>query len=372
LYRRGSAPERRRRFSSFSSFLPLTRRQLRAVIGMLWLLDAGLQLQPDFFSADWWRGDLAQSAMGQPAAVNHSIFWAVGLVASHHPAVWNAAAAMVQGAIGVCLLVGRLERTAIAASVSWAVVVWWVGEGFGNLLTGFGLFAAGSPGPVLYYALLALLAWPRGTADSSRNVVDGRLGALAWVALWVGGAALELTGRFPPGQVLQANLAESSSGQPSWLAFVGRQAYQLAGHHPVLLASVLGASEFVIGMGYRLVRTRKAALVGGAVASAIFWVVFQQLGGLAGGGATDPGAAPLLVVLALGLWPRPNPATAERRDPAAPSRPARAWRVPASGLPACRSCAQPPSRPLLPLSSARGVSSRPAASPLSQPVSRTS
>lgn len=44
--------------------------------------------------------------------------------------------------------------------------------------------------------------------------------------------------------------------------------------------------------------------------SLVSWVVFQNLGGLLAGGATDPDTEPLLVPLAVAYWPCPRPGPA--------------------------------------------------------------
>jgi hypothetical protein len=292
----------------------LTRRHIRAALGALWLLDAALQAQPHLFSADWWHNDLAQSVMAQPPIVARTILWTVGHIASH-PAVWNGAFVAVQATLGLCLLAGRFERAAIAASIPWAAGIWWIGEGFGALPGGFGLFAAGAPGPVLYYPLLGLLAWPHtpGDPDSVATHVRDRTTATAWAALWAGGAMLLVVpSKFGAARVLLANLEERSLHQPGWLAATSHHLYQLVQAHPVLVPFLLAATEAAVGLGVFVPPARRIALTVGIALAVVFWVAFEQLGGIAGGDATDPGAAPLLVILGLGLWPKASsPARAE-------------------------------------------------------------
>ncbi|HET6874295.1 MAG TPA: hypothetical protein VFH70_05925, partial [Acidimicrobiales bacterium] len=148
-------------------------------IGLLWLLDAGLQAQAHFFTSDWWRNDLAESVMGQPAVVSRSILWATGVL-SAHAGLANGLAVVTQAGIGLCLAIGRFERAAIAASVPWALAVWGVGEGLGGLPTGFAQLAGGAPGPVLFYPLIAVLAWPRRSTGG-----DGREQAVSTAAAGV-------------------------------------------------------------------------------------------------------------------------------------------------------------------------------------------
>jgi hypothetical protein len=302
-------------------FLPLTRRQVRVALGLMWLLDAALQGAPALFTAPWWRTDLAQSVMGQPMAVNHSIFWAVNIIAAHS-AAWNSGFIAIQAALGLALITGRFERAAIMASIPWALGIWWVGEGFGALPTGFALLAAGSPGPVLFYPLIGILAWPRRAPAAitysnhpPSSAVGQRAGVTAWVVLWAGQALLQIPWTFPSAQVLIANIEESSQGQPGWLSAIAHATETLARHHAVALTVTLAVVQIAVGMGVLIPRARRPALTAGIALSLAFWLSFQYLGGIAGGDATDPGSGPLLVLLALCLWsPRWAPSRGEVRE----------------------------------------------------------
>ena len=316
---------------------------MRIVLGALWLIDAVLQAQPALFRPDCWRDDLAQSAMGQPAGLNQSIVWAAGLIA-HHAGVYNGLFVAIEAAIGLALVLGRFERTAIALSIPWAVGIWWVGEGFGGLPSGFALLAGGAPGAVLLYVLLGLIAWPpsgragpvgeaaggdgdmwpagaAGGAGVAERPVGGRVrdagvaerpAVAAWVVLWAGQALLHLPWVFPPAQVLTANVEEHAVGQPALADAPGdMERKRTACPRPA------GDGRPRRGRGADWRRraragpaTRRPALAAGIVVSVIYWAAVQDFGGILGGGATDPGAAPLVIVLALSLWPRRRPAPA--------------------------------------------------------------
>lgn len=277
----------------------LSARQIRACLGGLWLLDAALQAQPHLFSYDWWHNDLAESVMGQPAPVSRSILWATGHLAAHAAAV-NAAAVTVQAALGLGLILGRYERAAITASIPWSLGVWWIGEGFGALPTGFAVLPGGAPGPVLLYPLIGLICWP-GNSRPTRRHQSIRVGAArrAWTILWAGGAVAGLAWRFPAATMLQANIEQNNSDQPHWLVAVAATAYRTIGSHPLLVASLLFGAQLAVGAGVWPTRTRPYALAGGAVLALVFWATVQGLGGLASGSATDPGSAPLLLLLAV-------------------------------------------------------------------------
>jgi hypothetical protein len=281
--------------------LPLSRRSLRRALGALWLADAALQAQPVIFGADWWRSDLAQSAMGEPPAIAHSIFWAVDLVAQH-AAAWNVLFVAIQALIGLALLTGRGARAAIVASVPWAIGIWWVGEGLGLLPTGFALLAAGAPGPVLLYPMLGFLAWP---GRDGEDRVPPRAAPALWAGLWAGLTLLQVPWVYPARQVLTANLEELSQGLPSWQASTASWLGRLASAHPVGLSAGMAAVQVAVGLAVLWPRARRPALAVALVVLAAYWVGFQYLGGVTAPGATDPGTAPLMALLALALWPAP-------------------------------------------------------------------
>lgn len=291
----------------------LSRRQVRVLVGLLWLIDAGLQSQPDLFTGEWWRSDLAQSVMGQPHSISPFIFWWVDVIAAH-AGIWNGSFVAIEAALGISLILGRFERAAIAASVPWALGIWVVGEGFGTLTTGFASFPAGAPGPVVFYVLLGLLAWPKADERAGGPAAEIAFApaALSWAVLWAGGAALELPWRFPAGRVIQANLEEAAQGQPGWLAGPAQHAYNLVGAHPLLVPCLLAVAQLAVGLGVLHPRSRRPTLASGLALTVLFSVVFQDLGTIFGGDATDVGSAPLVLLLGLALWGLSSRATRAR------------------------------------------------------------
>ncbi len=281
--------------------LPFSRRHVRLLLGVFWLIAAGLQAQPVAFRSVWWRTSLAQSAMGEPTVIRHSILGAVSIIAAH-PVPWNALFVVIQGCLGLALLLGRCERGAVVASIPWALGIWWVGEGLGALPTGFGVFAAGAPGAVLLYPLIGLLAWPgpRGASETDRPIAaKGAVGL--WLALWSGQALLYVPWKFPSGQLFEANIEESSGG-PNWMLDLSSHAERIAVALGPELAVGIAVTSLLIGLSVLSTRWRRFGLALGIAILLIFWVLFQGAGGLVSGDATDVGMAPLVVVLALGMW----------------------------------------------------------------------
>ncbi|MDA8275033.1 MAG: hypothetical protein M0029_06595 [Actinomycetota bacterium] len=292
----------------------LGRRQVRAVLGALWLLDAALQCRPRFFHARAWQLGVAQSVMGEPTWVSRWTSIVVGLIAAH-PALLDGVVVAVQVGLGLALLLDRLPRSAVVVSVPYAIGVWWVGEGLGVLPTGFAQAFAGAPGPALLYPVLGLLAWP---SRQRRDLPDRPLApaaVLVWCLLWAGQALFEVPWRYPGAVLLSANLDENALGAPRWLLPVVHRVSSAVAAAPVATLIALGAVGAGVGLGVLLPSRRRAALAVGLVVSAAFWVVGQCFGGVLTGGATDPGTAPLVALLALGLWPMSPRPTATAADP---------------------------------------------------------
>ena len=304
-----------------SQLAPPTRRHVRVAVGVVWLLDAALQAQPASFTGDWWRNDLAQSVMGQPAIVNHSVFSLVHVIAPH-AALWNSVVVVVQAVLGLALLLGRFERVAILASIPWALGIWWVGEGFGTLPTGFALAASGSPGPVVMYPLIGLLAWPgpRARSSASRSAPSPprrrSVGAAGRPPGWSCGPARRFCrspGVSRPGRCWSPTSKEYSGGQPGWLAAVAHGTESLARHHPAALNVTLAVVQVTVGVGILNPKTRRTALGVGIVVSFVYWCAFQYLGGLRRGPRHRSGHRTAHDFLAWSLWPRRAPVGAGRR-----------------------------------------------------------
>jgi hypothetical protein len=317
----------------------LTRRGLQIALGFLWLLDGALQLQPFMFTHGFASQVIAGAGQGQPGFVSGGVNLAAGLVGSH-PVLLNAGFAAAQLALGVGLLIRPAVRLALIASVGWALSVWYLGEGLGGLASGHTTLLSGAPGAVLLYGLLALAAWPPVARSGSRldrltligaDLPPARWLPKAWAVLWIGAALL----RALPGQNRAGALADevrgSATDAPAWLATLDHSV--VSGIHAagvsVVVALVL--LELAIGLaGLGSARVRRAAAWAGIVASVAFWVIGQNLGDLFSGQATDPNAAPLILLLAVGLLalatPRPAPASTgslpqQRRETAASPAP---------------------------------------------------
>jgi hypothetical protein len=280
----------------------------RLVLATVWLFDGLLQLQPLMFTpgAGGLSGMLTGRAAGNPSWIAHTITWNGSLV-DHQPVLTNAAFASVQLLIAFGIIFPRTCRPALALSVLWSLGVWWFGEGLGSLLSGGATPFGGGPGGVLFYAVLAVLLWPRPGPDrpfvAARTVGVGPAKAI-WTVVWLGLALLSVVGSGRSPRALHDLVADVDHGQPGWLAHINRSSESLFSQHGATMAVLLAAVCVIVAVGVFLPpRWTQVTVVLAIAAFALIGVAVQDLGGVLAGGATDPNAAPLVVLLALIYWP---------------------------------------------------------------------
>ena len=284
---------------------PSFRRWLQLGLAALWLLDAVLQLQSFMFGKGFSQM-LARMAAGNPGFIADPITWSARLVAGH-PTWTNAAFASVQLFLAVGIAWRPTVKVALAASIPWALGVWWVGEGLGGVLHGTADPMMGGPGAVIIYAILAVLLWPTdrdGPFEAARpfGATPARLlwlilwGGLAWFAI---GPAANRTS-----QAMRNMIAGMASGEPGWLASLDRNAANLVAGQGTPVAVILAVVLGLIAAGVFLpVPGARAALVLAVVVAAVIWVVGENFGGILSGSGTDPNSGPLLMLLAAAYWP---------------------------------------------------------------------
>lgn len=288
---------------------PSRQRVVQVLLGLVWLADGALQLQPAMFGRAFVTGVLLPSANGNPGPLAAAIR-ALAYFVEPHIAVWNALFAITQLVIGVGLLVRRTVRPALIVSFLWSLLVWVFAEGLGGLLTGTASPLTGAPGAVLLYVLIGLWAWPKGAPGASVGPADSagwRPGRetgirMSWAVLWVGDALLFLQpANLVPG-ALKAAVSQARTGQPAWLADALARVADLIGSHGTLLTLVLAALMATVGIGLGL-GWHESVLLGLAVLLALtIWVFGEGLGGIFTGLGTDPNTGPLLVLLAFAQY----------------------------------------------------------------------
>ncbi|MGO9294225.1 MAG: hypothetical protein ACLP52_10180 [Streptosporangiaceae bacterium] len=305
------------------------RRWLQAGLGVVWLLDAALQFQPFMFSRGFALGITEPAGMGSPAFVATPVM-SYGTLIARHAVAFNAVFATVQLALAVGLLWRPTVRAALAASIVWALGVWWVGEGMGMIFSGSASPLTGAPGAALLYALIAVLAWPArpsaqeettassavgrassavgrassavGRASSADRSPLGRWSRLAWLALWGSGAYLLLQPASIAAGALRATIAGLVAGEPGPVAAMDRAVASALGSGiavPVVIAVVFA----IIAVGIFVPAATRPVLVLAVVTAAVIWVLGENFGGILTGQGTDPNTGPLLILLAAAFWP---------------------------------------------------------------------
>jgi hypothetical protein len=303
---------------------PLTRRSrgpqqtLLLVLATVWLLDAVLQIQPIMFTpgASGFSGMLNGLANGNPGWVARTITWNASIV-NHQPVLINTAFALIQFLIGFGIVWKRTCKAALALSIVWALGVWWFGEGAGGIFQGKATPLGGGPGAVLFYAVLAVLLWPReGSPEPfvAAQTVGLNAARTIWVVVWSLLAFLSVVGSGRSGQALQSLVAGMNAGQPGWLARIDVSSESLLLHHGTPAAIILAVLCLIVASGVFLPqRVSRLTLVLAMTTFTVIWVAVENLGGILAGGATDPNSGPLVILLVLAYWPL---STSRRSSPA--------------------------------------------------------
>jgi hypothetical protein len=264
---------------------------------LLWLLAGVLQTQKFMFTSGFATQVIAPLGQGQPDFVAAPLHWVSAVIAAH-PVAWNVPFASVQLLLGAGLLVRPTARIALAASIAWALGVWYFGEGLGGLAGGHASLITGAPGAALLYAVLAAAAWRH--ADAAREA-PARWLPFAWAAVWIGGAVLQVLPRQDSGRSVASAVTAGTGGGPARLVHLTASAGSWAAHHGLLTVVVLTALEVSIGVGALVRATRIPAVVLGLALTLDFWVLGQHLGMLYSGRATDPNTAAPLALMAITL-----------------------------------------------------------------------
>ena len=297
--------------------LPLLGRRrelLTWALGLLWLLDAALQLQPYMFTSAFPNEVIVPAGDGSPGWVQAPVSWA-GHLLGHHIVALNALSALGQLALAVGILVHRTRHLALGASIAWAVLVWWLGEGLGGILAGPVTPLAGLPGAVIIYALIAVLVWPRADAPDGPPVGSsvaassplGVAGARAvWLALWGLFAFETLRPANRSSAALRDYVSGMADGEPAWIRSINHATAAVLGHVGSTVALLLGAVFVLLAVSVYRESLRRPALVIGVWTLLLIWVTAQDFGEIATGQSTDPNSALPLILLLACYWPLGN------------------------------------------------------------------
>jgi len=301
-----------------------SRKVLQRILGVLWLIDGLLQLQPQMFTMNMVNGVMKPMLNGQPGLFEPSLQFIVTQTTLHLVAV-NLLIAIVQILLGLAFLFlpDRWMKEVVIVSIVWAFVVWYGGEGMSMLLTGQASVLSGAPGAVLLYALLGLAVYPRNQANeaTTRNYDDGLLTrrALRWVlsGFWFFAALLQLQPYWwQPQQISQAiSVMIGQGGLNSILVDpVLTNLANATANIEVPLNITLIVVFLALGCGLAFAKENQLRpfLIASIVLSVIVWYCSQAFGMILTGMATDFNSGLLLVVISLACWHKAHALQAAR------------------------------------------------------------
>ncbi|HEX3961659.1 MAG TPA: hypothetical protein VHZ03_34375 [Trebonia sp.] len=269
-----------------------SRRGLQVCLGLIWLLDAGLQYQPYMFSPFFVTQAIQPAAAGNPSVVAGSVIWAAHVML-HHIALYNAMFATIQLLIAVGLFFRPTVKPALACSIAWSLAVWWFGESLGGIFTGASPLE-GVPGGVILYALIAVLVWPAGR-------MPARWANLLWTALWGSFCYyLLLPDNRAPGTI--AGFFQTTDGQPGWIVAIMNGMATVVGQSDAIITVVLAVACALVAVGVWIRPAIMAALILAVVIALAIWLA-EGFGGIFTGEGTDPNTGPPLILLAACYWP---------------------------------------------------------------------
>jgi len=286
----------------------VSARSVQLCLGVFWLGDGLLQIQPKMFGPGFAHSVILPAAQMQPGLVSGPIRQMAHLI-SAQPALMDAVFAGIQILIGVGLLIRETVKPALVLSFVWALGVWALGEGFGMLFTGMASPLTGAPGAALLYVAIGILVWPRTgrPAITGSAAAEGPLGEWGgraiWAFVWSGMGILWLLPANRAGGSISSAISNSVTGEPGWLAHVQLAVAHALGPNGSSVAVACALLSFVIGLGPMVTRHTTIFLVAGAALALDYWMFGEAFGGVFTGIGTDPNTGPLLVLLALAVYP---------------------------------------------------------------------
>ncbi len=313
---------------------PVARRVLRIGFGLLWILDALLQLQ-SAMPMGLPLSVFQPSASTSPGWVQHVVHVGVK-VWSDHPVQAAASAVWLQLGIGALLLLaprGWWSRFAGLAAMGWGLVVWAFGEAFGGIFGSGASWLFGTPGAVLFYCVAgALVALPDRAWSTPRlgrsilRVAGVFLIGMAVLQAWPGRGFWQGSVRGTGGGTLTAMVREMAhTPQPGPFASAVGAFGRFDARHGWGVNLFLVIMLAAIGMAYCTADRRVLwpATWAALTLCAADWVFVQDFGFL-GGVGTDPNSmVPMALVFVSGYLavvkvPAPLPVTVPSAPEPAP------------------------------------------------------
>jgi hypothetical protein len=306
----------------------LSRKTLQRILGVLWLFDGIIQLFPQMWTMNMVNGVMKPMLNGQPGFIEPSLQFIINQTTLHLVEV-NLLISVVQILLGLgfLLLPDRWVKWLVFASIVWAVIVWYGGEGMSMLLTGQASILTGAPGAVLLYPLLGLAVYPREKSDAvSKRTTrkTGDVGLLSRKTLryilagfWFFAALLQLQPYWwQQGQISQSIGAMVGQGGLNTVVVdpLLQQVSNATANIEVPLNIALIVVFLALGIGLVVVKEEQVRpfLVASIVVSIVFWYFTQGFGMVLTGMSTDFNSGLLIVVIALACWPKVRSLSATR------------------------------------------------------------
>lgn len=298
----------------------LSRKALQLILGVLWLIDGLLQLQPQMFTMNMVNGIMKPMLQGQPGLFEPSLQFIVTQTTLHLTEI-NLLIAIVQILLGIGFLFfsGEWVKWLVFTSIVWALIVWYGGEGMNMLLTGTASILTGAPGAVLLYPLLGFAVIPRQQPEvdakgmTRKKSDDGLLSRkyLRWVlaGFWCFAALLQLQPYWwQQGQISQAIGSMIGQGGLNSVLVdpVLQQISDATANLEIPLNIALIVIFLTIGIGLAIVKDEhvRPILIASIVVSIVFWYFSEAFGMILTGMATDFNSGLLVVVITLACWPK--------------------------------------------------------------------
>jgi hypothetical protein len=286
------APLERLRAYFFSD----VRRTVQTVLGLIWLLDGGLQFQ-SFMYGNGFIQMLTGMAPAQPHWLASTLLWGAHTM-QHHQVLYNSLSALIQIGIGLGILYRPTVKQALVVSFVWSLIVWWFGEAFGMLFMNMANPLTGAPGAVIIYALIGALVWPNERPGGLIGVTGARI---LWANLWILMGVLWLLAINSSANATYIQIKAAAAGA-TWLASLQNGVADACKGHGLIIAVLLAALSITIGLAVALNWKPRTFVWIAIILNLVYWIVGQGLGGILAGGATDPNAGPLFILLAVALY----------------------------------------------------------------------
>ncbi len=268
-------------------------------LGALWLLDGLLQLQPQMFGPEFVTNILTPLLNNQPTLLHLIVTWGIQLW-STNTIITNTAAALLQVAIGLlllCPLPSKKFKAGLWISIIWGIVVWFCGEGAGQLFTGSASFYTGAPGAVLLYILLGvLLLIPEKVHIGWYPKIAG--------GTFILGSLLQLQSSLWAATGAQGNFMTAMMDPFHLVSTLPNHIYVLVGLNPIPSNLLLVVVPFLVGLVLLFKPNRITGTTALVFLFFVWWLGqdFGQLSTLIVGTPTDPNTAPLLALLVLPVF----------------------------------------------------------------------